>query len=172
MRNSFFVYISNGIRKFQRKRGTILQIIRLIQGRMIAIKKSVWITLSLLLVIILVPVIMIYLLNNGNPYTKYLANKYIPSYIEKQGYKESDIKEMSYVEPKYIINYDFYQGHYMVIFKDEPDVTYYYGLNKKEKIVSQFCEKDKELPNGLLDVVAGETKHSEKQCISSYDNRD
>lgn len=111
------------------------------------------------------------MLNNGNPYTKYLANKNVPVYLEEQGYKESDIEKSHFVEPKHIINKDFYHGHYMVVFKDEPDVTYYYGITKKGKQVKQFCEKDKLLSNGVTDIFEGETKHSEEKCVNSLENR-
>lgn len=135
-------------------------------------KKGIWIAISvILLLIIATSFVFIYLLNNGNPYTKYLANKNVPVYLEEQGYTESDIEESHYVEPKHIINKDFYQGHYMVVFKDEPDVTYYYGITKKGKQVKQFCEKDKLLPDGITDIIEGETKHSEGNCINSLSNR-
>lgn len=135
-------------------------------------KKSIWIAISIFLILVIAtPFAFIYLLNNGNPYTKYLANKNVPVYLEEQGYTESDIEESHYVEPKHIINKDFYQGHYMVAFKDEPDVTYYYGITKKGKQVKQFCEKDKLLPDGVTDIFEGETKYSEEKCVNSLENR-
>lgn len=82
-----------------------------------------------------------------------------------------DIEESHYVEPKHIINNDFYHGHYMVIFQAEPDVTYYYGITKKGKLVKQFCEKDKLSSDGVTDIVETETKYSEKKCGNSLDNR-
>jgi len=132
------------------------------------VKKSIWIVISVILILIIAtPLIFIYLLNNGNPYTKYLANKNVPVYLEEQGYTESDIDESHYVEPKHGINNDFYHGHYMVIFKDEPDVTYYYGITKKEKQVKQFCEKDKLSTDGVTESIEDETQHSEKNCSNS-----
>ena len=115
--------------------------------------------------------VFIYVLNNGNPYTKYWVNKKMPTYLEEQGYKDSDIEVSHFVEPKHIINKDFYHGHYMVIFKDEPNMTYYYGITKKGKRVKQFCEKDNLLPNGVTDIFEGETKHSEEKCVKSLENR-
>lgn len=125
----------------------------------------------ILIIVIATPFVFIYLLNNGNPYTKYLANKNVPVYLEEQGYTESDIEESHFVKPKHVINKDFYHGHYMVVFKDEPDVAYYYGITKKGKRVKQFCEKDKLLPDSVTDVFEGETMHSEEKCISSLENR-
>lgn len=135
-------------------------------------KKNIRIAISVILILVIAtPFVLIYLLNNGNPYTKYLVNKNVPVYLEEQGYKKSDIEESHYVEPKHNINKDFYHGHYMVVFKDEPDVTYYYGITKKGKQVKQFCEKDKLLPNGVTDIFEGETKHSEEKCVHSLENR-
>lgn len=135
-------------------------------------KKSIWIAISIIIILVIAtPFVFIYLLNNGNPYTKYLANKNIPVYLEEQGYTKSDIEESHYVEPKHIINKDFYHGHYMVVFKDEPDVTYYYGITKKGKQVKQFCEKDKLLPDGVTDIFEGKTKHSGEKCVNSLENR-
>jgi len=128
-------------------------------------KKNIWIAISVtLLIVIAIPIVSIYLLNNGNPYTKYLANKNVPVYLEKQGYTESDIVESHYVEPKHGTNSDFYHGHYMVIFKDEPEITYYYGITKKGKKVKQFCEKDVLSSDGITDTTTENTKHSEKDC--------
>ncbi|MEW9676082.1 DUF3139 domain-containing protein [Lentibacillus sp. L22] len=131
-------------------------------------KKGIWIAIGvILLIVIATPFVFIYLLNNGNPYTKYLANKNVPVYLEEQGYTENDIEESHYVEPKHGINSDFYHGHYMVIFKDEPEVTYYYGITKKGKQVKQFCEKDILSSDGITDTIEENTKHSEKDCSKS-----
>ncbi|WP_256386320.1 DUF3139 domain-containing protein [Rummeliibacillus sp. TYF005] len=131
-----------------------------------------WFAVGLIIFIIVAfPFGFFYVLNNGNPYTKYIANKNVPVYLEKKGYTKKDIMEASYVEPKYIINKDFYHGHYMVIFKDEQDVTYYYGITKKRKTVKQFCEKDKLLSDGVTDIFEGKTKHSEGKCVNSLENR-
>ncbi|MCJ7841417.1 DUF3139 domain-containing protein [Lederbergia sp. NSJ-179] len=136
-------------------------------------KKVLWISLSLImLIIVTIPLGFFYVLNNGNPYTKYIADKNVPVYLEEKGYTENEIEESHYVEPKYLINNDYYHGHYMVIFKDEPDTTYYYGITKKGKQVKQFCEKDRLSPDGVTDIVKTETKHSEKKCVHSLENRD
>ena len=135
-------------------------------------KKIIWFVVGLIiLVIVVLPFGFFYVLNNGNPYTNYIADKNVPVYLEEKGYTKNDIEESHYVEPKHIINKDFYHGHYMVIFKDEPDVTYYYGITKKGKQINQFCEKDKSTFNGDTDSVETETKYSEKKCVNSLDNR-
>ncbi|MGE7947633.1 DUF3139 domain-containing protein [Lysinibacillus sp. NPDC093688] len=120
-------------------------------------KKKIYITISILIAIIVIAIPMgfIYVLNNGNPYTKYIANKYVPEYLEEKGYTDEKIEKSHYVEPKYLINKDFYHGHYMVIFKDEPNTTYYYGITKKGKQVQQFCEKDILSPDGVTDIFEG-----------------
>lgn len=136
-------------------------------------KKNILITLSLIiLVIVAIPLGFFYVLNNGNPYTKYIVDKNVPRYLKVKGYTEKEIKESHYVEPKHLINNDFYHGHYMVIFKDEPDTTYFYGITKKGKQVKQFCEKDRLSLEGVTNIVDTETKHSEKSCVNSLDNRD
>jgi hypothetical protein len=87
------------------------------------------------------------------------------------GYTTDVMEEAQYVEPKYTINRDFYHGHYMVIFKDEPNIRYYYGLTKKGKQVKQFCEKDQVLEDGGIELIKKKTKYSEKNCINFLDNR-
>ena len=136
--------------------------------------KRVFTTISVIVIIgiICVPIGFIYVLNNGNPYTKYLANKHVPAYLEEQGYTEDLLKEAHFVEPKHLINKDYYHGHYMVIFEDEPNTTYYYGVTKKGKQVRQFCEKDILSSDGVTNIVEDETRHSEKSCVNSLDNRD
>ncbi|GIN87471.1 hypothetical protein J6TS2_38570 [Heyndrickxia sporothermodurans] len=128
--------------------------------------------IAILIIVIGIPCGYLYLLNNGNPYNRYIVNKYIPSYIEKKGYSKEDIKEQDYVEPKHLINKDYFHGHYMVIFKDEPQITYYYGVSKKGRHVKQFCEKDESLANSTIDINEKMTKHSEMNCVRSLDNRD
>lgn len=141
-------------------------------GERVIMKKRIWfVAVIIMLMIVALPFICLYFLNNGNPYTNYIADKYIPTYLVENGYTENDIYESHYIEPKNIINKDFYHGHYMVIFNDELDITYYYGVTKRGKHVKQFCEREKLLPNGVTEFAEGETKHSEAGCVKSLDNR-
>ncbi|WP_042221832.1 DUF3139 domain-containing protein [Oceanobacillus manasiensis] len=131
-------------------------------------KKIIWISLRLLILLIIAfPFGLIYVLNNGNPYTNHLADKKVPEYLQGMGYTEDDIEDSHYVEPKHVINNEFYHGHYMVIFKAEPDVTYYYGITKNGKRVKQFCEKDKLSSDGVTEIIENETMYSEKTCANS-----
>ncbi|WP_102028940.1 DUF3139 domain-containing protein [Salirhabdus sp. Marseille-P4669] len=134
-------------------------------------KISLIISLMVIIIIVAIPVYFIYSLNNGNPLHKYITNKYIPPYLEEKGYTDTDFQEIGYVQPKHTINNDFYHGHYMVVFKDEPDTTYYYGVTKKGKEVHQFCEKDRETSDGVNYSIETGSKHSEETCINSLENR-
>ena len=134
-------------------------------------KTMLFALIFIVLIIVAVPMAFFYVLSNGNPYTNYLTDKKVPKYLEEKGYTADDIEESHYVEPKLSINEDFYHGHYMVNFKDEPNVTYYYGITKKGKQVKQFCEKDKLFADGVTESIESKTKHSEENCISSLDNR-
>jgi hypothetical protein len=61
-----------------------------------------------------------------------------------------------------------------VIFKDEPQLEYLYGLTKKGKSVVQFCEKNKVMDrNGIryVEQTIDKTNHSESECIGYLDNR-
>ncbi len=132
---------------------------------------SALITIIIILAVFTVPAAYLYVLNNGNPYTKYIVNQHVPDYLKEKGIPQDMIKKSHYVEPKYLINGDFYHGHYMVIFKDEPDITYYYGGTNKGKQVEQFCEKDK-VSSDVTKIVEHQTQHTEKGCIGMFDNRD
>lgn len=121
-----------------------------------------------------IPFVMIYLLNNGNPYHNYLVNKYVPAHLEQLGYTDEDIVEQHIIAPKSAANHSVYHPRYMVIFKDEPQLEYLYGLTKKEKNVVQFCEKIKVVDkNGgrYEDMTIEKTNHSESECLGYYDNR-
>ena len=109
-------------------------------------------------------------MNNGNPYTHYILNKKFPSYLEQRGYSDEDIIKQLAVEQKDIINKDFYHARYMVTFIDEPNLTYYYGIKKKGKLIKQFCEKE-DLVDGVTTINLEQTKHSEDKCVSMYANR-
>ncbi|MBU9714916.1 DUF3139 domain-containing protein [Evansella tamaricis] len=134
--------------------------------------KTYWLIGMVFFIILAIPVGYIYLLNNGNPYTKYLVEKNVPVYLEQQGYSTEEIMEARYVEPKYLINRNFHHGHYMVKFVDEPDTTYYYGIMKKGTDVVQFCEKDLLTGGGVTHTITiTETIHSEENCVYSLENR-
>ncbi|MBT2695742.1 DUF3139 domain-containing protein, partial [Bacillus sp. ISL-55] len=66
-------------------------------------------------IFVLVPLVGFYLLNFGNPIHKFVANRYVPEYLMKQGYEDDDISESHYVEPKHRVNKDYYHGHYTVV---------------------------------------------------------
>ncbi|WP_236035271.1 DUF3139 domain-containing protein [Alkalihalobacterium elongatum] len=136
-------------------------------------KRFLIIILSFLLIaIVSVPFAFLYVLNNGNPYESYLVNKYIPSHLEEMGYSDDDILEQSYIEPKHSINNSVYHGHYKVIFKDEPQLEYLYGVTKKGKQVVQFCEKETLIINNTYgDMTTEKTNHSENECIGYLENR-
>lgn len=124
-----------------------------------------------IIIVLAIPTVLLYVLNNGNPYTEFIVNQHVPNYLKEKEMTQDRIKKSLYVEPKYLINRDFHHGHYMIIFKDEPDITYYYGLTKKGKQVKQFCEKDKESSDGT-NIIENRTKHSEKKCVRMFDHRD
>lgn len=144
---------------------------------MFRIEKSVRTILFLFIIvavviIIFIPIGIIYAVNNGNPYTHWLMNQHVPDHLSEQGYKDQDLIETTYMEPKYLINHDYYQGQYKVTFKDEPDVFYYYGLSKEGKHVKQFCEKDVKIHSNEVSYdITEETKHSEAGCVLWQENR-
>lgn len=125
-------------------------------------RKWLFILITLLLIITLTPFAVIYLMNNGNPYERYLLDKYIPPHLEKMGYTDQEILDAHYAEEKDSNNAEYYHGNYMVKFKEEPNVTYYYGLSKKGKHVVQFCERDDETTH----TINGPSIHSESLCVN------
>jgi len=128
------------------------------------LKKTI-IAMLLVATVLVTPMIVIYFLNNGNPYHRYLVNKYIPKHLEEQGYSDSDIAEQRYVDPKHTLNRKVYHGHYLVVFKDEPELQYFYGVTKFKKDVVQFCEKS----GKNNESVTEKTHHSESECIDQFD---
>ncbi|WP_050615114.1 DUF3139 domain-containing protein [Bacillus testis] len=107
---------------------------------------------------------VIYVLNNGNPYTNFLFNKHLPPYLEEKGYSDEDISHQHIVAG--MDRKDYYYDNYRVIFKDEPNVSYYYGIKKKGKSIAQFCEKEMKVNNIYTTIITEKTKHSEEDCIS------
>lgn len=129
-------------------------------------KKKILIICTILVILVLVPISFVYVLNNGNPLTHYIADKKVPLHLEENGYTTNDLKESTYIEPKHTINRKFFHGHYKVVFEDEPTVTYYYGVTKLGNAVQQFCEKDQRSFAGVTDTVTDDLRHSEKECAS------
>ncbi|WP_147535959.1 DUF3139 domain-containing protein [Bacillus marasmi] len=135
-----------------------------------------WINGILICVLVFIPIGGFYWLNYGNPIDKFIANRYVPKYLKNNGYSNDEILEAHYVDPKNLINKDFYHGHYLVRFQDEPEMNYYYGILKKSKKVKQFCERDWNGATGVEPVdyydKRNKSKHLEKDCVNSLDNRE
>jgi len=142
-------------------------------------KKYRWwfVVTGAVLLFISFPFVVIYLLNNGNPYTRYWTEKKVPAHLEAQGYTEDDLLEAHWVLPKYRINKDIYTDGYVVRFKDEPTVTYTYGVKRKGKNVVQYCEKETEAIDSrdslhiTTSINSDSTKHSESTCLDQWANR-
>lgn len=126
-------------------------------------RKWLFILITLLLIIVLTPFTIIFLINIGNPYERYLLDKHIPSYLEKMGYTDENLIDAHYAKVSGLNNEDYYDGIYTVKFKDEPNMFYYYGLSKKGKNVTQYCKRY----DGTKNTITGETKHSENDCVSN-----
>jgi len=138
------------------------------------LKKFKWIIGTGICILLLTPFVGFYLLNNGNPIDKFIANRHIPEYLKEQGYTDDELAGAHYVQPKHSINKDFYHGHYMVKFKDDPEFTYYYGVTKRGKEVKQFCERDwvysTMKPTNYYDK-KNKSKHLENDCVNGLDNK-
>lgn len=119
-----------------------------------------------------IPTGFYYLAVYGNPYHDYLASKHVPKYLSDKGYSNEDIVRQVFISPKYPINRAVHHGHHEVVFKDEPDIRYYYAVKKSGRDVVQFCVKERMYMNGLSETIDEKTAHSEKQCLDSYANRD
>ncbi|MDN4493933.1 DUF3139 domain-containing protein [Ureibacillus aquaedulcis] len=131
-------------------------------------KRKVLVSVLIVFLLILfgVPASFLYILENGNPYTRYLADKHIPEYLENQGYTKEDLKDAHYVEVNYRVNKKIYSGFYDVIFNDEKGVIYSYGITRKGKDVVQLCEK-----MGVHTPTVTKAIHSEEGCVKSLENR-
>lgn len=128
-------------------------------------KKVVVSILVVLAVLVAVPAAFLYYLNNGNPYEYYWVDREVPKHFEDMGFKNEDFVYARSVTAKQEINDDYYQTHYIVMFKDEPTIEYQYGVKKRGKDVVQFCEKSiMHAPNHYLDQTKDETLHSEDSC--------
>lgn len=137
-------------------------------------KKKKWIVLFVIVFVISLPFGFFYVLNNGNPMHRYIADRYVPEYLKEQGYADVELADAHFVAPNNSINNDFYHGHYMVKFKDDPEFTYYYGVTKRGKEVKQFCERDW-IHNTRYHInyydKKNKSKHLEDDCVNSLDNK-
>ncbi|MCM3576364.1 DUF3139 domain-containing protein [Mesobacillus subterraneus] len=113
-------------------------------------------------------------MNNGNPIHECITNRHITEYLKEQGYSNAELANAHFVAPNHSINKDFYYGHYMVKFKDDPEFTYYYGVTKRGKEVKQFCER-----NWIYSTTKqtnyydkkNKSKHLEDDCVNRLDNK-
>lgn len=89
-------------------------------------------------------------------------------HLQELSCTENDIVDAHYVEPKLTISSESYNGHYMVIFKDEPDMKYYDGITKRGKQIQKFCEKDKLSSDGVTKTKLLKMKPSTvRNCANS-----
>lgn len=116
-------------------------------------------------------IIFLLMENTENPYTRHLATTFVPIYLEAKGYLQSDIAEAGYAEPQGAGQSGFYPGQYRVVFKDEPQTIYYYGITKRTKEVRQFCAKKKLLENHTEQIIDQTTRNSEVNCVTVSENR-
>ncbi|RDI39931.1 DUF3139 domain-containing protein [Falsibacillus pallidus] len=117
------------------------------------------------------PFIFIYILNHGNPIMNHVIGKEGKEYLKAGGYSNKDIlKQAAY--PNYqSINRNYFNTIYQVVFKDEPEMTYYYGKEKYFGDIVQFCEKDTKEGGIYTKTITTKTEHSEASCISMNENR-
>ena len=130
-------------------------------------KPALFLICLVLFILISVPIAGIFIISDGHPYGMYVINKTAAAHLESNGYTEDDFLEAHYVQGSNMENKDYYEGQYMVVFQDEPHITYYYGVSKKNHHVAQMAEKDCTLQDGTLRTTTDTTKHTEKHCIYS-----
>lgn len=118
-------------------------------------------TIFVVIIVIGVPLGTVFAVSGGHPYSMYTISKEVSDHIEELGYTDDDLLESHYVNDTTLINDDYYEGCYQVIFKDEPEITYYYGVTKKNHKVCQFSEKDEQLQDGSYITNYGQCHHSE-----------
>jgi hypothetical protein len=149
---------------------TVKRMLKMIKNTVCSFK--FWLFLIALSIPLSIPFGFLYLLNHGNPIMNYWIEHEVKNHLEHMGYKKEEIAEQYVAIPKDVINKDYYQTHYVVVFKDEPNITYYYGKKKPNGEIVQFCEKDKIVEGVSEEITSNKTKHSENSCVSIYANRD
>ena len=90
----------------------------------------------IILIIVAIPFGFFYVLNNGNPCTKYLADEMF-QFIWRKKVHRNEIEESHYVEPKYLINNGYYHGHYWLSLK----------VNLIQPIITEYPKKGNRLSN-------------------------
>ena len=68
-------------------------------------KKALWV--SVIILIIVAIHLSFYVLNNGNPYTKYIADKNVSVYLRKKGHRKRNGR-IILCRAEYLINNDYY----------------------------------------------------------------
>lgn len=130
-------------------------------------KPAILLISLVILILIAVPIAGLFIISDGHPYDMYMVNKAAAAHLENNGYTKDDILEAHYVHGSNLEEEDYYAGQYMVVFNDEPDITYYYGVSKENHHVAQIAEKDCTLEDGTLKTTTNTTKHTEDHCITS-----
>ena len=114
-----------------------------------------------IVLVLSVPFATLYIMSEGHIYSMYIVRKEASEHLKNIGYTNEDIIEARYVVSDSMSNNEYYAGCYSVIFKNEPEITYYYGVAKENKQVCQFAEKDEKLNDGSYISNFGKCLHSE-----------
>jgi len=120
-----------------------------------------------IMIILLVPISWVYIISDGHPYSMFLINKTATAHLEDRGYSKDDMFESHYVHENNMGNNNYCKGQYMVVFQDELDVVYYYGVTKDNHEVVQLAEKEITLENEEIEFTSKHTKHTEEHCVES-----
>ena len=130
-------------------------------------KPALFLIFLVIFILVSVPIAGIFIISDGHPYEMYVIKKAAVAHLESNGYTEDDFYEAHYVQGSNIKNNDYYEGQYMVVFQDEPNITYYYGVSRKNRHVTQIAAKDCTLQDGTIRTTTQTTKHTEAHCIYS-----
>ena len=136
-------------------------------GKNTSNKPALFLICIVILIVIAVPIAGIFIISDGHPYDMYVINKAAAAHLQNNGYSEDDLLEAHYVHKSNLDNANYCEGQYMVVFKDEPDIAYYYSVSKENHNVVQVAEKDCTLEDGSCKIITDATKHTEEHCIRS-----
>ncbi|MFE6167491.1 DUF3139 domain-containing protein [Viridibacillus arvi] len=130
-------------------------------------KKRLFVISAVFIFISSLSFLLIYIIKNGNPYTMLLVQYHMKKHMEGNDITEDMLvpDKSGYIEPKQVVHKDYYRGLFQLRFKDEPQITYYYGLHKENKAIIQFCKE-----NPLVVRSFKKAKHSEEVCANAYNN--
>ncbi|WP_096440118.1 DUF3139 domain-containing protein [Alteribacter populi] len=126
-------------------------------------KPSAKFTVFLVILFLLLPIVIIYVSNQGNPFINNKVEQAVVSHLKDRGFSDSDIKDLQVVRSGTDNIDGAYRSRMKVVFNDEPNVEYTF-IKLDGGVVMQLCKVKTQGENNTVEPSSIEHQHLNEDC--------